>query len=95
MKIPILKKDDDWSMHWDKLKEECEELLTEISDRKAGSKNDGKILEETFDVIQMAVGILDKLEGEGCNIEKASYSHIGKLVDRCWRFKEILEISKM
>jgi NTP pyrophosphatase (non-canonical NTP hydrolase) len=94
--IPILVKDDTWSEHEDKFKEEVAEVADEIDNlrRKAWTVKEKieyseNLASEVFDVIQMCVGMLDKLSTD-IDIEKANKKHFFKLKGRGWKFKKIL-----
>ena len=66
-----------------KLGEEYEELLSavEFSDNE-------NLLEEFYDVIQVMVNILDKIDINTKEIESAYFKHHRKLLDRGWEFKK-------
>lgn len=87
MKLMILDKDDNWGMHKAKVYEECLELADAI---KEG--DNAHIAEETLDIIQVAIGILDKLHYEGVDIQQALYKHNKKLVDRNWDAKAVIKV---
>lgn len=90
MKIPVLEKNDTWFKIIKKLAEEIIELVIAII--KRDKKN---IAEEALDVIQVAIGVLDKLEEEGMNIESVTFRHLGKLINRGWKFKKVLEVKRL
>ena len=66
-----------------KLDEEYEEFLSavEFSDNE-------NLLEEFYDVIQVMVNILDKIDINTKEIESAYFIHHRKLLDRGWEFKK-------
>ena len=66
-----------------KLEEEYEEFLSavEFSDNE-------NLLEEFYDVIQVMVNILDKVDINTKEIESGYFKHHRKLLDRGWEFKK-------
>ena len=66
-----------------KLDEEYEEFLSavEFSDNE-------NLLEEFYDVIQVMVNILDKIDINTKEVEGAYFKHHRKLLDRGWEFKK-------
>ena len=66
-----------------KLDEEYEEFLSaiEFSDNE-------NLLEEFYDVIQVMVNILDKVDINTKEVEGAYFKHHRKLLDRGWEFKK-------
>ena len=66
-----------------KLEEEYEEFLSAIE----VADNDNA-LEEFYDVIQVMVNILDKIDINTKEIESAYFKHHRKLLDRGWEFKK-------
>ena len=66
-----------------KLDEEYEEFLSavEFSDNE-------NLLEEFYDVIQVMVNILDKVDINTKEIESGYFKHHRKLLDRGWEFKK-------
>ena len=66
-----------------KLDEEYEEFLSAIE--FADNEN---ALEEFYDVIQVMVNILDKIDITTKEIESAYFKHHRKLLDRGWEFKK-------
>lgn len=96
MIIPVLKKDETWEKHLDKLLEEVVEVKDEIEyiDKdlfeKVGYK---QIAAETLDVIQVCIGILDKIESNyKGTVDEAAHEHLKKLINRGWIIKKILEV---
>lgn len=96
MNIPVLKKNDDWITIHDKLKEEANEALFDIAEYKDGKIDSYKLAGELMDVIQVAVGALDKLDGEDgdADIDVICQNHKSKLKGRGWEFKNIEIIIK-
>ena len=95
MYIPILKKQESYSDMEAKLEEEVDELKEAITNYAVYGKliNAEEVCEETFDVIQVCIGFLDKLETEGLDIEKATMDHLTKLINRkCWEIKKMFKI---
>ena len=66
-----------------KLDEEYEEFLSAIE-----FADDDNALEEFYDVIQVMVNILDKVDITTKEIESAYFKHHRKLLDRGWEFKK-------
>ena len=66
-----------------KLDEEYEEFLSAIE-----FADDDNALEEFYDVIQVMVNILDKIDITTKEIESAYFKHHRKLLDRGWEFKK-------
>ena len=66
-----------------KLEEECDEFLSAIE-----FGDDINALEEFYDVIQVMVNILDKVDITTKEIESAYFKHHRKLLDRGWEFKK-------
>lgn len=100
LKLPVLQKDDNWEQHMDKVEEESLELYDAIEAlsyyENITEKQLLHIAEETFDNIEVAIGILDKLEQIDKRIvKKANANHIKKLIDRDWKFKTVLEIREI
>ena len=86
--IPVLQKEESFTDMIIKMKEEVEELERAVM--KGDKEN---ITEESYDVIQVAVGFLDKLKNElGVDIAKSSQDHLIKLHNRGWIIKRVLEI---
>jgi len=99
IKLPVLEKNDNWFTHKSKLLEEVKEVIEEL-DRKPHSakeklKYDLAAVSEVFDVIEVCIGILDKLENEGIDIEKAAWQHYRKLESRGRKSKGMIEIEKL
>lgn len=94
MKIPVLVKNESYSKMGDKLEEEyteCQQALLMHYTQKT-QETRAEAAGEVLDVIQVCIGILDKLESEGLNLEEASFEHLKKLINKRWRFKKILEV---
>lgn len=87
MKLMVLDKNDNWGLHKAKVYEECLELADAI---KEG--DNVHIAEEALDIIQVAIGILDKLHHEGIDIQQAAYRHNEKLAARGWDTKAVIKI---
>lgn len=87
MKLMVLDKKEKWGMHKAKVYEESLELVEAI---KEG--DNAHIAEEALDVIQVTIGVLDKLHNEGMDIQQAIYRHNKKLVNRGWKEKAIVKI---
>ena len=66
-----------------KFEEECDEFLSAIE-----FADDDGTLEEFYDVIQVMVNILDKIDINTKEIESAYFKHHRKLLDRGWEFKK-------
>ena len=66
-----------------KLDEEYEEFLSAIE-----FADDDNALEEFYDVIQVMVNILDKIDITTKEIESAYFKHHRKLLERGWEFKK-------
>ena len=66
-----------------KLDEEYEEFLSAIE-----FVDNENALEEFYDVIQVMVNILDKIDINTKEIESAYFKHHRKLLDRGWEFKK-------
>lgn len=96
MELLILEKNDEYIDMFSKLHEEIEEVSCEII-KHATEKEDTKekIAEETLDVIQVCIGILDKLEQEGIDIPNAIEKHNMKLLRRGWRYKEVVHLTRV
>ena len=94
MKLMILSHNDESNKNtetWDDIlkihEEESDELIVAI---KAGDKS--SIEEETMDQLQVCLGILDKLEREGANLEELFNRHNRKLIKRFWKDKGEIKI---
>ena len=66
-----------------KFEEECDEFLSAIE--FADNEN---IIEEFYDVIQVMVNILDKIDTTSREVEGGYFKHHRKLLDRGWVFKK-------
>lgn len=87
MKLMVLNKNDNWGLHKAKVYEECLELVDAI--KEGGNVH---IAEEALDIIQVAIGILDKLNHEGIDLQQAIYRHNKKLADRGWNAKAVVKV---
>lgn len=97
MHINILKKDDSYKQHMDKLVEEVKETYEELKyldlHKEVILKNHLRYAAgEVLDVIQVCVGILDNLQYKGLDIGEAVSLHNKKLMDRGWEIKGIVKI---
>lgn len=96
MELLILEKNDEYIDMFYKLHEEVDELSCElikhVTEKEETKK---KIAEETLDVIQVCIGILDKLEQEGIDIAKEIEKHNMKLLRRGWRYKEVVHLTRV
>lgn len=73
----------------DKLKEETEELLGAAIKYKTNEiVTIDNVIEESYDVIQVVVNIIDKLELTDY-MQEGLEKHIEKLKGRGWKFKEV------
>lgn len=103
IKLPVLNKDNDWTTHHLKLNEECKELITAIQilshievEETFKTKEDAAeaVVAEVLDVIQVCVGILDKiLKSYPKILVSGALKHIEKLHARGWKFKKWLSVS--
>jgi len=94
-----LQKDDNWKKHLEKMKEESKELqeaIEAILDSEDITKEQLEhIAEETLDIMEVGVGIFDKLKNQyNMNLRAASVEHIKKLASRGWRFKTVLRVEE-
>lgn len=76
-----------WRDISNKLDEEATELMVALHEQ-----DKAHISEEALDVIQIAIGILDKLEREGVDINQEFLRHEKKLINRHWKPKGEIEI---
>ena len=83
----VLDKEDHWNLHQSKLYEEFREL-----DNAIDEGDNIHIAEETLDVIQVAIGVLDKLHHEGIDVQQAIHRHNKKLINRGWKHKAVIKI---
>jgi len=92
--LPVLDKNENFLQMMDKLNEEVEELEEAILNYQAnGRKELDHLIEEIFDVIQVAVGMLDKLKNEeGVKLDEKSQEHLVKIINRSWLIKKVLNI---
>ncbi len=105
IKLPVLEKDHPWWMHFTKLEEESREVISAIQTLDYTEKYPGRlpklsdeaaanVVAETLDLIQMCVGILDKVLEQYPILKEAELQHIEKLYSRGWKFKKWLAISE-
>lgn len=88
MDLFVLKKDNETYFNlFNKLVEEVIEVREEMIAYKKEN-----LVSETLDVIQVCIGILDKLEQDGIKIKKEIEKHNLKLLQRGWRYKKVLHI---
>lgn len=87
LEMMVLDKKDDWKEHCHKLNEEVIETFMAIA---VGNKE--HMVSEVLDTIQVCVGMMHKLYGDGVDLEKAIAIHNSKLVDRGWDHKAIIRI---
>ena len=106
MELNILDKSDSWLTIIDKLREEHDEALTAINNlyefiiREPNPPSANNILlydafthdasSELLDIIQVAIGALDKLREDGLDIFSEVRIHNKKLKDRDWYTKGVL-----
>lgn len=96
MKLMILKNNKGLGI--DKSKENFQDILKKYQEESREleealqSEDDVQIAEETLDVIQMCIGILDKLNSNGMNINQLVKRHNKKLVMRNWEDKGVIQI---
>lgn len=80
---------DKWS--WNDISEKFHEEATELKEA-IGENNNLHIAEEALDVIQVCIGILDKLGQEGIDVHQMFLRHNKKLIKRHWMEKGVVEI---
>lgn len=81
----VLDKKDTWEKQASKLLEETKEVLEAIQE-----KDKEHVAEEVLDVIQVAIGMLDTLEGEGYSLKHMICTHLKKLKKRGWKSKKLI-----
>ncbi|AOY76788.1 hypothetical protein [Clostridium formicaceticum] len=107
IKMPVLKKDHEWNEHLKKLREESYELRTAVQmldySEKCKDKNTLKdegaaaacVLSEVLDVMQVCIGIIEKLlEKYPTMLKNAVMIHIEKLYQRGWKFRKWIQIEE-
>lgn len=104
MKIPVLERNEKlgldntqwtWEEIQEKLSEEYIELQNAIVHLRKSYGTIDHIAEETFDVIQICIGILDKVESIYPGMtRKMAKRHLNKLIERGWDMKDILQVVK-
>lgn len=88
MDLFVLKKDNETYFNlFNKLVEEVIEVREEMIAYKKEN-----LVSEILDVIQVCIGILDKLEQDGIKIKKEIEKHNLKLLQRGWIYKKVLHI---
>lgn len=93
--IPILDKDDTYENMIEKLHEETDEVeQSHLEYLATGSVAElQKVVNESYDVIQTVIGILDKASKvDGIDISQSSQNHLMKLSNRGWKIKKVLTI---
>lgn len=90
MLIAVLEKEEIFIKHFEKLLEEVGELHEEVGINTYVNKE--KAISEALDVIQVCIGLIDKLEPNNAGIEKAVNAHFEKLKGRGWKFKKLIEL---
>lgn len=107
MKLPVLQKNHDWNEHIKKLREESYELKTAIEILNYSEKHKDEnvlkdeqaaaecALSEVLDVIQVCIGIIEKiLERYPKALKSAVMMHVEKLYRRGWKFRKWLRIEE-
>ncbi len=74
----------------DKVREESFELREALT-----CYNQERIAEEALDVMQVVIGLLDKLNNGNMDLKKEIAIHNAKLKGRGWKFKKILEVREI
>lgn len=98
--MPILDKDEKFGNMIDKLFEEINEVDEAYWDymyhtQEYRTINLNKIINETLDVIQVAIGILDKASKiKNVRLHENFRNHMNKLINRRWNIKGTIYISK-
>ncbi|KGG81076.1 hypothetical protein Y919_02625 [Caloranaerobacter azorensis H53214] len=94
MILPVLDKKEDWAQHQQKLMEEFKELSLALATTNIyGEESIENIVEEALDVIQVCIGILDRVNENNPRILKNKLQHhVVKLANRGWKFKEVLRV---
>lgn len=102
IKLPILEKNHGWTTHSEKLNEECVEVMIAIHDLDNEKKEEIKekvaieLISEVFDVMQICIGIMDKLlKAYPYILKQSTVRHIKKLCSRGWQFKSWVKIEKL
>lgn len=94
MFMPVLKKDESYRIMYNLLLGEVKEVEEAIMQyRITGSpKHRDELVGEIWDVIQICIGLLDKAEKEGANIEDSNMKHLMKLINRQkWVFEKMIK----
>ncbi len=102
--LPVLEKDHPWWIHYTKLEEEARELVIAMQVLERAERGESwmippnaaaELVAETLDVVQMCIGILDKvLEKYPWVLSEGTKAHIEKLYGRGWRFKKWIQIEE-
>ena len=94
--MPILWKREGWLDHLAKLSEEFTELCHELHEIEQGGGNIDKVVAESLDIIQVAIGHIDKAVAEyGVDAQAAIAWHVEKLLGRGWGVKGWIEVDVM
>lgn len=73
-----------------KVEEECIELLEALT-----GHNQEHIAEKALDVLQVVIGLLDRLSSRNMDLKKEIEIHNAKLKGRGWEFKKTLEVRQI
>lgn len=95
MFMPVLKKDENYNIMQGLLQGETNEVKKAITQYyiTGSPKSRDELAGEVLDVVQICIGILDKLEKEGLDIENATLEHLKKLVSRqIWVIDKMIKI---
>lgn len=90
MIVPVLSKNDTIEQMVEKLREEAAECITELGSAEIDKD---KVAEETLDVIQVCIGILDAFI-PNAELPEHILRHNIKLMQRGWEFKDKLSIAR-
>lgn len=96
--MPVLDKEEKFNSMIYKLFEEIEEVDSAYWDFMYGTEenetiNMNSIVSETLDVMQIAIGILEKASRfKGVNLDKSFRTHMDKLISRGWKIKSAVYI---
>ena len=95
MFMPVLKKNEGYQLMHNLLLGEVKELEKATMQYLVSGhpKDRGDMTGEVLDVVQVCIGILDKLEREGADIELATMEHLRKLSNRqIWTIDKMIKI---
>jgi NTP pyrophosphatase (non-canonical NTP hydrolase) len=87
MKLMVLDENDSWGLHKCKVYEGCLELVDAIK-----GEDKAHMAEKALDIIQVAIGILDRLNCEGIDMQQVLYRHNKKLVARGSDAKAVIKV---